>query len=69
MGSKHGDDTTIVIYGDTEALDLMSDINEALADHGLVFEDITKDGSDQVEFQLQHLEDDEDDHDHGDEDD
>jgi hypothetical protein len=55
------DDEIITIWGDTESLDLMSDVNEILAEHGLVFEDVSVDGHDHLKFQLQQLHKEEDD--------
>ena len=57
------EDDKITIFGDTEAMDLMNQVNAALLDHGLVFKDVSDEegASDHVVFQLQSLEDDDDD--------
>lgn len=42
----------LVLYGDSEPLDIVATVNKLLKKHGLWFEDVTEEGGDSVEFEL-----------------
>jgi hypothetical protein len=45
----------LTVYGDTELMDLVKQVNKALETHGLVFQDHSADGADHLEYVLARL--------------